>query len=138
RVSFIAPLVGIAQAMLDEIHQVRGDVCPREMRVALAKRFPQDCQQILRSRNLVALHKHLSGSRGVWLPRPMTFDEETGLVVMEELPGKDLIRALREVDLSSTMREGGEMLATFHQAPRVVRRSISLRETLKAARPVVK
>ncbi len=88
--------------------------------------------------NLVALHKHLSGSRGVWLPRPMTFDEETGLVVMEELPGKDLMRALREVDLSSTMREVGEMLATFHQAPRVVRRSISVRETLKEVRHVVK
>jgi aminoglycoside phosphotransferase (APT) family kinase protein len=89
-------------------------------------------------RNLVVLHKHLSSSRGVWLPRPIAFDAETGLVAMEELPGKDLIRALDEVELSKTMSKVGEMLATFHQAPRVVRRSISARETLKDVRHAIR
>jgi aminoglycoside phosphotransferase (APT) family kinase protein len=88
-------------------------------------------------RNLVALHKHLSGPCGVWLPQPMAFDAETGLVVMEELPGKDLMRALGEVDLSRTMWEVGKLLVTFHQAPRVVRRGISVRETLKEVRHAV-
>jgi aminoglycoside phosphotransferase (APT) family kinase protein len=89
-------------------------------------------------RNLAALHKHFSASFTVALPRPMAFDEETGLVVMEELPGKDLIRALDEVDLGETMAAVGQLLAAFHQAPRVVRTSVSVRTTLEEVRHAIR
>jgi len=88
-------------------------------------------------RHVAALYTSMSGARGVWLPRPMAFDAETGLVVMEELPGTDLIRALGDVDLSQTMGEVGAMLASFHRAPHVVRRSLSVRETLGEVRRAV-
>ena len=104
--------------------------------IAKQYREPKEAKHL--HRNLVALHKHFSGVPGVWLPRPMAFDEQTGLVLMEELPGKDLIRALDEVDLGKTMGDAGELLAAFHQAPRVVRGSISVRATLREVRHAVK
>jgi aminoglycoside phosphotransferase (APT) family kinase protein len=104
----------------------------------IAKQYRESKEAKHLHRNLVALHKHFSGVPGVWLPRPMAFDEQTGLVLMEELPGKDLIRALGEVDLGKTMADAGELLAAFHQAPRVVRHSISMRETLKEVRHAIK
>jgi len=64
----------------------------------------------------------------------MAFDQDTGLVAMEELPGKDLMRSLPEVDVSQTMWNVGEMLATLHRAPRLVRKGVSVREKLEEVR----
>jgi Phosphotransferase enzyme family len=88
-------------------------------------------------RTVAALYKYTSSGGGLWLPRPMAFDAVTGLVVMEDLPGKDLIRALGEVDLCQTMLEVGAMLVSLHQAPRVVRKGLSIRETLGEVRHAV-
>ena len=88
-------------------------------------------------RDISALYKYVSRSHGAWLPRPMAFDAETGLVVMEDLPGKDLMAALGEVDLSKTMWAVGQMLVALHQAPHVVRRSLSVPETLEEVRHAV-
>jgi aminoglycoside phosphotransferase (APT) family kinase protein len=104
--------------------------------IAKQYREPKVAKQL--HRNLVALHRHFSGSLAVRLPRPMAFDEQTGLMAMEELAGKDLINALGELDLSKTMWEVGELLAIFHQGPLVVRAAISVRETLKEVRHAVR
>ncbi len=81
-------------------------------------------------RNLRSLGHHLSGSPTVRLPRAIAVDDETGLVMMEELPGKELKRSLHEVDVDAVMRALGEMLATFHQVPRRVRQTISVQNEL--------
>ncbi len=88
--------------------------------------------------SLVALDEHFSISRAVRLPRPIAFDEETGLMVMEELPGKDLIQALPDVDVGEAMWGAGQMLAAFHQAPHVVRTSLSMQEKIDDVRLVSK
>jgi hypothetical protein len=88
--------------------------------------------------SLVALANHFSVSRAVRLPGPVGFDTETGLVLMEELHGKDLMAALGEVDLSETMLGVGEMLAAFHQAPHRVRTSISVHDKIEDVHDVSK
>jgi hypothetical protein len=65
--------------------------------------------------NLVALDRYLAKAATVRVPRPVVLDEEIGLVVMEELPGKDLKRALPDVDLSSRWAAGD--IAAFHPVP---------------------
>jgi aminoglycoside phosphotransferase (APT) family kinase protein len=72
----------------------------------------------------------ISAARTVSLPRPIAFDDVTGLVMIEELPGKDLIQTLGDVDAGEIMWRIGEMLAMFHQAPRVVCKSLSVREQI--------
>jgi aminoglycoside phosphotransferase (APT) family kinase protein len=104
----------------------------------VAKQFRKPNVARALHRTLVALDRHFSVSHAVWLPRPVGFDEETGLVVMEELPGKDLMRALGEVDVSETMWGVGQMLAAFHQSPHLVRKSASVREKIKDVRDVSK
>jgi aminoglycoside phosphotransferase (APT) family kinase protein len=99
-------------------------------------RKPDEAKTLYRS--LVALDKHFSDTRGVWLPRPVAFDEETGLVVMEQLPGKDLLRVLGEVDLGETMWRVGQMLATFHQAPRLAHRTVSAQEKIDDIRDLAR
>jgi len=84
--------------------------------------------------NLVALDKHVRETGSVRLPRPVAFDEETGLVVMEELPGTDLKRALGSVDLMEAMRAAGHTLAAFHQVRRRVSESVSVPEELEEVR----
>jgi aminoglycoside phosphotransferase (APT) family kinase protein len=91
----------------------------------IAKQFRKSDEAKTLYRSLVELDKHFSDTRGVGLPRPIAFDEETGLVMMEQLPGKDLLQVLGEVDLGETMWGVGQMLATFHQAPRLTHRTVS-------------
>ena len=88
--------------------------------------------------NLVALDRHLARSTAVRLPRPIAFDEETGLVVMEELPGRDLKHSLPEMDLLEAMRGAGDILAGFHQVPRRVEDSVSVRKELEEVRHAAK
>jgi aminoglycoside phosphotransferase (APT) family kinase protein len=104
----------------------------------IAKQFRKPNVAKALHRSLVALDKHFSASRAVWLPRPVGFDKETGLVLMEELPGKDLKRAFGEVDVSETMWGVGRMLAAFHQAPQVVRSRASVHEAIEDVRDVSK
>jgi len=87
--------------------------------------------------SLVALDAHDSATT-VRLPRPMGFDEQTGLVLMEELAGQDLLRALGQIDLGETMRAAGRLLAAFHQLPHVVGRRVSAREKLDEVRDVAR
>jgi aminoglycoside phosphotransferase (APT) family kinase protein len=104
----------------------------------VVKQYREAQQAKALHRNLTALDRHVSARRGsldgIRLPRPVAFDQGTGVVVMEELPGKDLMRALGEVDLSRTMWEAGEMLGSLHQSPRVVREHVSVREKLNDVR----
>jgi phosphotransferase family enzyme len=102
----------------------------------IAKQFrkPDIARSIHRS--LTALDRFFSGSPVVRLPRPARFDAETGLVLMEDLPGLDLISALPRIDLGETMASAGQMLAAFHQSPRVVRKRISVRAKMTEVREV--
>jgi aminoglycoside phosphotransferase (APT) family kinase protein len=104
----------------------------------VAKQFRKPNVAKALHRSLVALDKHFSVSHAVWLPRPVGFDEETGLVVMEELPGQDLMEALGEVDISDTMWGAGQMLAAFHQSPLLVRKSVSVKGKIQDVRDVSK
>jgi len=88
--------------------------------------------------NLVALDRYLAKAATVRVPRPVMLDEEIGLVVMEELPGQDLKRALPDVDLFESMRAAGDILAAFHQVPRRVPESISVRQELEEVRHAAK
>jgi aminoglycoside phosphotransferase (APT) family kinase protein len=84
--------------------------------------------------NLVALDRHASMTGAVRLPRPVALDKESGLVVMEEMPGTDLKRALGSVDLMKTMQAAGAILAAFHQAPRRVSASVTVLKELDEVR----
>jgi aminoglycoside phosphotransferase (APT) family kinase protein len=84
--------------------------------------------------NLVGIAGHLRADGTALLPRPVAFDEEAGLVVMEELPGTDLKRALAVVDLGSTMEAAGAVLAAFHQVPHRVSESVTVLEELEEVR----
>ena len=84
--------------------------------------------------NLVALDRYLARSATVRLPRPVAFDEETGLVVMEELPGIDMKHALPDLDLAEVMRAAGDILAGLHQVPRRVSETVSVRKELEEVR----
>ncbi len=88
--------------------------------------------------NLVALDRYLARAATVRLPRPVAFDEETGLVVMEELPGIDMKHALPELDLAEAMRAAGDILAGFHQVPRRVDETVSVRKELEEVRHAAK
>jgi aminoglycoside phosphotransferase (APT) family kinase protein len=104
----------------------------------VAKQFKKPNVAKALHRSLVALDKHFCASKAVWLPRPVGFDRQTGLVLMEALPGKDLKQALGEIDVSETMWDVGQMLAAFHQSPHLVRKSVSLRETITDVRDLSK
>jgi Ser/Thr protein kinase RdoA (MazF antagonist) len=97
----------------------------------IAKQFRKHKRARSVYRNLVSLAKDLDGCSSVRLPRAVALDEATGLVVMEELPGTELERVLHEVDLDRVLREVGAMLASFHQASRRVRKTISTRNELE-------
>jgi aminoglycoside phosphotransferase (APT) family kinase protein len=104
----------------------------------IAKQFkkPDDARTLYRS--LVALDEHFADAGGVRLPRPVALDDESGLVLMEQLPGKDLLQALAEVDLGETMWDVGQMLATFHQAPRLSCRTISVQQKIDDIRDLAR
>jgi len=84
--------------------------------------------------NLVALDRNLAKSTTVKLPRPIAFDEDTGLVVMEELPGIDMKHSLPDLDLTEAMRSAGALLAGLHQVPRRVSETVSVRKELEEVR----
>jgi aminoglycoside phosphotransferase (APT) family kinase protein len=104
----------------------------------IAKQFRKQKRARSVFRNLVSLGKHFDGSSSVRLPRALAFDDKTGLVMMEELPGTELERALPEVDLDRVLPSVGAMLASFHQAPRRVRKTISRRSELEKVRGAAK
>jgi aminoglycoside phosphotransferase (APT) family kinase protein len=82
----------------------------------------------------VALDRYLARSGAVRLPQPVALDDETGLVVMEELPGRDMKRAIPDIDLLESMQAAGDILAAFHQVPRRVEDSVSVRKELEEVR----
>jgi hypothetical protein len=84
--------------------------------------------------NLVALDRYLARSTSVRLPRPVSFDEENGVVVMEELPGIDMKHALPDLDLAEAMYGAGSILAGLHQVPRRVDDTVSVRKELEEVR----
>jgi aminoglycoside phosphotransferase (APT) family kinase protein len=104
----------------------------------IAKQFRRPDEAKALYRTLVALQEHFADTRRVWLPRPVAFDDQTGLVLMEQLPGKDLLEALAEVDLGETMWGAGQMLATFHQAPRLVHRTASVQQKIDDIRDLAR
>jgi aminoglycoside phosphotransferase (APT) family kinase protein len=104
----------------------------------IAKQFRKQKRARSVYRNLVSLAKHLDGSSSVRLPRAVAFDDATGLVVMEELPGTELERVLHEVDLDRVLHAVGAMLASFHQVPRRVCKTISMRSELEKVRNAAK
>jgi hypothetical protein len=83
----------------------------------IARQFEHKKRASALCRNLVSLGKHFEGSPTVHLPRVVAFDKQAGLVVMEELSGKQLTRMLHDVELDHVMRAVGDMLATLHLAP---------------------
>lgn len=104
----------------------------------IAKQFRKGKWAKTLYQNLVALERYLAKAATVRVPRPVMLDEEIGLVVMEELPGRDLKRSLPEVDLLQSMRAAGEILAAFHQVPRRVPETISVRQELEEVRHAAK
>ncbi len=86
---------------------------------------------------LRALHKIAMPVR---FPRPLAWDRERALVFLEDLRGKNLEQVLSEVDLAQTFHAVGEMLATFHGAPKRVRKRVSraseMKETRRALRDI--
>jgi aminoglycoside phosphotransferase (APT) family kinase protein len=84
--------------------------------------------------NLVALDRHLARSASVRIPHPISFDEESAMVVMEELPGIDMKHALPDLDLSEVMYGAGSILAGLHQVPRRVEDTVSVRQELEEVR----
>ncbi len=104
----------------------------------IAKQFRKQKRARSVYRNLVSLGKHFDGSSDVHLPRAVAFDDKTGLVMMEELPGTELERVLPEVDLDRVLPGVGAMLASFHRAPRRVRKTISRRSELEKVRGAAK
>jgi aminoglycoside phosphotransferase (APT) family kinase protein len=67
----------------------------------------------------------------VSFPKALAFDEHRAIVFMEELPGRDLRRAVAELDLGQVLPAVGKLLATFHQAPTRVRRAVSVASELE-------
>jgi len=104
----------------------------------IAKQFKKGKRAQALHRNLVALGKSLTDSSTLRLPRAVACDEQMGLVLMEELPGKELKRSFDEVDASRVMRAVGEMLATLHEVPRRVRETITLRKERENVREAAK
>jgi aminoglycoside phosphotransferase (APT) family kinase protein len=104
----------------------------------IAKQFRKPDAARALHRSLLALDRHFSASHAVRLPRPVGFDHETGLVLMEALPGTDLMQALGDVDVSDTMWGVGQMLAAFHEAPHLVRRNVSVKAKIEDIRDVSK
>ena len=100
----------------------------------IAKQFRKAKWAKALHQNLVALDKHMSRGGTVRVPRPVALDEEIGLVVMEEIPGTDLKRALADVDLLKTMHGAGAILASFHQVPRRVSESVTVLKELEEVR----
>ncbi|MEK7727186.1 MAG: aminoglycoside phosphotransferase family protein [candidate division KSB1 bacterium] len=70
----------------------------------------------------------------VRFPRPLGWDDERALVFLEELPGKNLEHMLAEVELAPMLYKVGAMLATFHQAPKRVRKRVTHKSELKEVR----
>jgi aminoglycoside phosphotransferase (APT) family kinase protein len=74
------------------------------------------------------------------VPRAVTFDPEPGIVLMEDLPGRELKRALPEEDAERLIFEAGQLMAAFHQIPKRVRPRVThrseLRQVASAARTV--
>ena len=104
----------------------------------IAKQFRKQKRARSVYRNLVCLTRLLNGSSTLRLPRPMAFDDEAGLIVMEELPGTELEQVFEVIDLDPVMFNVGRMLAAFHQIPRRVRKSISRRSELDKVRGAAK
>jgi aminoglycoside phosphotransferase (APT) family kinase protein len=96
------------------------------------------------------LHSFSNGRTvpAVRVPRALAINEHCGLVLMEDLPGHELKRALRQMDALRVMGDLGRLLAAFHQMPKRVRhratRRNELREvaiagrTIGAARPALR
>ena len=68
----------------------------------------------------------------VRFPKALAFDSDRAVVFMEELPGRDLRRAVTEIDLGHMLPEVGKLLATFHRAPTRVSRTASVEGELEA------
>jgi aminoglycoside phosphotransferase (APT) family kinase protein len=94
----------------------------------IAKQFRNAKRARQLHRNLVGLGESLAGSSAVRLPGAVGCDERKGLVLMEELRGKELKRSLDEFDVKRVMRAVGEMLAALHGVPRRVRETITVRK----------
>jgi aminoglycoside phosphotransferase (APT) family kinase protein len=104
----------------------------------IAKQFRKHKRARSVYRNLRWLGTHLNGSSSLRLPRAVAFDRESGLVVMEEMPGAELEQMLDALDLDRVMPRVGKMLASFHQVPRRVRKTISRRSELEKIRSAAK
>jgi Ser/Thr protein kinase RdoA (MazF antagonist) len=97
----------------------------------IAKQFRKAKWARTLHQNLVALDRHLAKAATVRVPKPIALDEELGLVLMEELPGRDLKRALPDLDVLEAMSGAGALLAAFHQVPRRVPETISVRKEIE-------
>ena len=104
----------------------------------IAKQFKSAKKARELHRTLVTLGESLGESSAVRLPRAVGCDERKGLVLMEELPGKELKRSLDEVDVNRVMRAVGEMLAALHEVPRQVRETITVRKERHNVREAAK
>jgi aminoglycoside phosphotransferase (APT) family kinase protein len=75
---------------------------------------------------------------GVRVPKVLGFDRLHGLVLMEDLPGRELKRALPEIDSRLMMTTLGRTMAAFHQLPARVRRRATYHSELQAVSSAVR
>ncbi len=61
----------------------------------------------------------------VRIPYPLAYDEANRIVYFEELPGKNLLKALHEIDVRTIIPAIGELLANFHCACKPTRKIVS-------------
>jgi aminoglycoside phosphotransferase (APT) family kinase protein len=66
----------------------------------------------------------------VRVPRALAFDGPRGLVLMEDLPGQELKRALPSIDAERALRNLGRLMALFHKSPARVPATVSTRGEL--------
>jgi aminoglycoside phosphotransferase (APT) family kinase protein len=67
----------------------------------------------------------------VSFPKALAFDGDRAIVLMEELQGTDLRRAVAEIGFGQVFPAVGKLLATFHRAPTRVRRRVSVTSELE-------
>lgn len=74
----------------------------------------------------------------VRFPRALGWHQERAMILLEDLPGKNLEQALPEIDLAKTLQTAGEMLALFHTSAKRVHKKITPQSEIKEVRAALR
>jgi len=75
-----------------------------------------------------------SAAAKVRFPRALALYDSAAVVFIEALPGKNLEQALAEIDIAQVLPKVGALLASFHAAPKRVRKRVTRKNELEEVR----